>query len=109
MINYRPGDVLLVDFPFVHAGHGKMRPAVVVADTGDNDVILARVTTQPYHGSFDVQLTEWKRAGLLAPSVLRLHKLATINKSLIRRQLGSLADADRIRAEAGLRQLVAGW
>ena len=85
MINYRPGDVLLVDFPFVQSGQGKMRPAVVVADTGDNDAVLARVTTQDYRGPFDVQLAEWKGAGLLAPSVLRLHKLATLNKSLIRR------------------------
>jgi mRNA interferase MazF len=109
MIKYRAGDVLLVDFPFVQGGQGKMRPAVVVADTGDSDVILARVTTQNYHSSFDVQLTEWKSAGLLAPSVLRLHKLATINKSLIQRRLGSLADADRNHAEAALKELVAAW
>jgi mRNA interferase MazF len=109
MINYRPGDVLIVDFPFVQDAQGKMRPAVVVADTGDNDVVLARVTTQPYHGLFDVQLAEWKSAGLLAPSVLRLHKLATINKSLIQRRLGSLADGDRNRAEIVVKQLVASW
>ena len=109
MINYRPGEVLLVMFPFVQGGQGKQRPALVVADTGDKDVVLARVTTQNHRAAFDVRLVEWKGAGLLAPSVVRLHKLATINKSLIQRRLGSLADTDRHRVGAILPQLFAGW
>ncbi len=45
--SYLPGDLVLADFPFTTSGPGKPRPALVVLDTGDADVVLARVTTQP--------------------------------------------------------------
>src|SRR5438552_8898978 len=109
MTNYRKGDLLLVIFPFVDAQHGKRRPALVVADTGDQDVVLARVTTQKTRDSFDVELNDWKSAGLLSPSTVRLHKLATINKSLVQRHLGSLSDIDRTRIGALLKRFSSGW
>lgn len=109
MTNYQRGDVLLVVFPFVHGGQGKQKPALVVADTGDSDVTLARVTTQSQHTPFDVRLADWKAAGLIAPSVARLHKLATINKSLVRRRLGALTGTDRGQVAAALTQLCTGW
>jgi mRNA interferase MazF len=109
MINYQRGDVLLVVFPFAHGGQGKQRPALVVADTGDSDVVLARVTTQVWHTSFDVRLNDWQAAGLLAPSIARLHKLATINKSLVQKELGTLTSADKGRVGMVLAQLCAGW
>jgi mRNA interferase MazF len=42
---YQAGDVVLVDFPMTVSGPGKPRPALVILDTGDADVVLARVTT----------------------------------------------------------------
>jgi len=109
MINYQPGDVLLVVFPFAHGGQGKQRPALVIADTGDSDVVLARVTTQPWNTPFDVQIADWRAAGLMAPSVVRLHKLATINKSLVQRSLGKLTSKDKSPVGMALAQLCAGW
>jgi len=109
MSNYQPGDVLLVVFPFAHGGQGKQRPALVVADTGDSDVVLARVTTQVWNTPYDVRLNDWRTAGLLSPSIARLHKLATINKSLVQRTLGTLTSADKVRVGTGLGELCAGW
>jgi mRNA interferase MazF len=109
MTNYQRGDLLLVDFPFVHAGKAKQRPALVVADTGDNDVVLARVTTQSQGSAFDVAIANWKAAGLLAPSVVRLHKLATIDKSLVQRRLGKLTGNDRTNVAAAITQFCSGW
>ncbi len=40
--SYLPGDLVLADFPFTTSGPGKPRPALVVLDTGDADVVLAR-------------------------------------------------------------------
>jgi mRNA interferase MazF len=67
MIKYQIGDVLLVDFPFTASGPGKPRPALVILDTGDADVMLARVTTQARGSQFDVPILAWQQAGLLAP------------------------------------------
>jgi mRNA interferase MazF len=116
---YAPGDDIydqlpaewsaLVIFPFAHGGQGKQRPALVIADTCDNDVVLARVTTQNWNTSFDVQLADWHAAGLMAPSVAWLHKLATINKSLVQRQLGKLTSKDSGRVGTALALLCGGW
>lgn len=46
MPNYQPGEVLLLSFPFVNAVGTKRRPAVVLKDTGDEDIIVARITSQ---------------------------------------------------------------
>ena len=94
MTNYRLGDLLLVDFPFTATGPGKPRPALVVLDAGDADVLLARVTTQARGCPFDVPILGWQQAGLLAPSIDRLHKLATLAKNRVHKHLGSLEAAD---------------
>ena len=105
MTTCRPGDVVLVSFPFADQGQRKKRPAVAVADTGDNDLVVARVTTQRYTTAFDLPIADWKAAGLLAPSTVRLHKLATIDKSLIGPRLGSLSENDRECVSSALRSL----
>src|SRR5688572_29656075 len=86
MINCQAGDLVLVDFAFTSSGSGKPRPALVILDSGDADLLLARVTTQSYNTLYDVAITQWKQAGLLAPSVVRLHKLATLAKSRIQKR-----------------------
>ena len=65
--NYQAGDLVLVDFPFTSSGASKPRPALVILDTGDADVLLARLTTQPQNSPFDVSISGWKQAGLLRP------------------------------------------
>jgi mRNA-degrading endonuclease toxin of MazEF toxin-antitoxin module len=59
--SYQPGDLVLVDFPFTVSGPGKPRPALVILDTGDADVVLARVTTQVANTPFDVTLADWQQ------------------------------------------------
>jgi mRNA interferase MazF len=95
MTNYQIGELLLVEFPFTASGPGKSRPALVILDTGDADVILARVTTQAHGSPFDVPIAAWQQAGLLAPSTVRLHKLATLAKNRVHKCLGKLEATDR--------------
>jgi mRNA interferase MazF len=109
MTNYQAGDLVLIEFPFTTGGAAKPRPALVIVDTGDADVLVARVTTQQYNTAYDLPIAAWKAAGLLAPSFVRLHKLATLAKSRILRQLGSLDAADRQQVAAVLTTLAASW
>jgi hypothetical protein len=67
MTTYQPGDIVLVAFPFTGGASSKDRPALVLLDGGDADILAARVTTQPYQTPFDVRLSDWQQAGLLAP------------------------------------------
>jgi len=45
MKDYRPGEVVLLSFPFADAAGAKRRPALVILDTGDEDIVVARVTS----------------------------------------------------------------
>jgi len=102
---YRPGEVVLLEFPFTGIVDAKRRPALVLLDTGDDDIVVARVTSQITRTQFDVELAEWQKVGLLLPSVIRVHKLATLAKSLVRRRLGSLAPSDWMQVRARIHQL----
>jgi mRNA interferase MazF len=109
MTNYQVGDLVLVDFPFTVSGPGKARPALVILDTGDADVVLARVTMQAQTTAWDVVISDWQQAGLLSPSTVRLHKLATLAKSRVRRHLGTLDASDRQQVGLALQQIAACW
>ena len=106
---YLPGELILVAFPFTTGSQAKPRPALVILDAGDSDVLLARVTTQPYSTTYDVPLADWQAAGLLAPSVVRLHKLATLHRSLTGRALGRVSADDRRRIAAVLQATFGLW
>ncbi len=105
MQNYRSGEIVLLAFPFADATRAKRRPALVLLDTGDEDIVVARVTSQVARGPFDVELLEWKQAGLLLPSVVRVHKVATMEKRLVERRLGTLTASDWARVRAMIQQL----
>ncbi len=107
--SYAPGDLLLVAFPFSSGSFVKVRPALVVVDTGDSDVVVARVTTQLHQTPHDVRLADWQGAGLLGPSVARLHKLATLEKTLVRRKLGHLRAADKAGIAVAWRRICEQW
>ena len=94
MTRYEPGDLVLVAFPFSSGTGAKQRPGLVVFDAGDDDVIVASVTTQSRNSRFDVPILSWSEAGLLAPSTARMHKLSTLEKALVRRRLGRLGESD---------------
>lgn len=105
MQSYQSREVILLSFPFADSTGTKRRPALVFLDTGDEDIIVARITSQIPQTVFDVELVEWQQAGLLLPSVVRVHKLATLEKRLVERRLGMLASADWVQVQARTKQL----
>ncbi len=91
---YSGGEIVLLNLPFSSGNATKRRPALVVIDTGDNDIIVMRITSQMYQTGFDLQVGDWKQAGLLVPSTIRIHKPATVEKNIVNRVLGRLTASD---------------
>ena len=104
MASYAAGDIVLLEFPFTDTAGSKRRPALILLDTGDDDIVVARVTGQLSAAPQDVTLDEWQQAGLLLPSVVRLHKVATLQRRLVDKKLGRLMPADWSRVVLTLRQ-----
>jgi len=98
-MSFEFGDIVLVPFPFTDQTTTKKRPAVVVSSSEYQhrrpDVVLMAVTSQvkpsPFYG--ELVITEWEKAGLMKPSVIK-PVLATIHQKLILRKRGKLDDVD---------------
>jgi len=90
MATFKLGDVVLVKFPFTNNLGFKKRPALVIKDTNDGDVIVCRITSQQYHSPYDIDLKNWKQSGLQLPSVIRTHKIASLEKIMVDRKLGEI-------------------
>jgi mRNA interferase MazF len=80
---------------FHQTAGGKVRPAVVLLDTGDEDFVAAPVTSRPRLSEYDLPIQAWRIAGLNVASFVRVHKLTVLPKRAIVRHLGALSEPDR--------------
>jgi len=103
-MSFSPGDVLLVPVVFSDGGGRKKRPVVIVYASGDADLLVAPVTSQAARSPRDVPVVNWQRAGLRLPSIVRLEKLATVEKSTVVRKMGHLPPNDWEKVKAVLEQ-----
>ena len=98
-------------FPFTDKVGAKRRPALVVSTSAFNDqhdqVVLAMITTAKQSDwPSDVHIGDWDKAGLSAPCRVRF-KLFTLDRDLILRRTGTLADKDRATVGAALSNCLA--
>jgi mRNA-degrading endonuclease toxin of MazEF toxin-antitoxin module len=87
------GEIFICQFLFTAGTESKIRPALVLFDL-QQDAVICRVTSVIRTGTLDVTLNDWKAAGLLKPSVARLDRLVTAEKTIFLRRLGVLGAAD---------------
>jgi mRNA interferase MazF len=92
-------------FPLTSSRGVKQRPALVLLDGGDQDIVVARITSQPARTSSDIVLVEWHLAGLLRPSIVRVDKVATLEKRLVKQRLGILSTNDWANVRAAVHAL----
>jgi mRNA interferase MazF len=86
----KKGDIILIPFPFTDLTGNKNRPALVLVNC-DLDVIVAFISTQlKWKEDTDVILKPSEQNGLKKESLLRLSKLATIDKDLLLGRLGTV-------------------
>ncbi len=84
------GDVVLLKFPFTNRKKFKRRPALIINDFDDGDIIVCRITSQLYKTKHDVEIDNWEASGLKLPSVIRVHKLATLEKGMVELIMGKI-------------------
>lgn len=95
-----PGDLLLINFPLTNLLSARQRPALILQHIRHSPkvhwfvitMITSRVEGTRLPG--DVLLHDWKTAGLLHPSLVRLGKVATVEQELVKKALGSLTKPD---------------
>jgi mRNA interferase MazF len=105
----KPGDVVLVPFPYRDQLAESTRPAVVVSSAAYNqsgDLIVAGITSHPPRGPFDHALVDWQAAGLQFPSTVRM-LLMTVAQSRVVRTIRQLSARDWAAVKVHLSQVIA--
>ena len=91
------GAIVLIPFPFTDLSGQKVRPALVLYSPKkrSEDCIVAFMSSAPRSKStaYDIPVTPTKVNGLKVASVLKLEKMATLQKKLILGELGALDKA----------------
>ncbi len=87
------GQVFICQFPFTSGAFSKPRPVLALFDL-QQDVVICRITSVIRNGPLDVTLKDWTLSGLAKPSVARLDRLVTAEKTILGRRLGCLSAVD---------------
>ena len=106
MPNYSKNIVILVRYPFSDLSNAKVRPAVIVnAPHSSQDILIVPLTSKT--GSLldgEFVLADWAAAGLNVVTAVK-RGIYTVNRSLVIKTVGKLADVDIDRLDQSLR----GW
>lgn len=105
--------IVLVPFPFDDLTANKVRPAVCLTDEikPHNHLVLAFITSRISASASATDLVidksdaDFAATGLKVSSTVRLHRLMTIAKSIVLRELGELSAAQQAEIENKLRTL----
>lgn len=94
------GDIVLVSFPFTDLSGQKIRPTLIVGRPDSDEFVFAFITSQIRSDAaastnraehrLDTSLSEFSAMGLRAPSIVRLDKLATLHRRVVRRRIGRI-------------------
>ncbi|MBI5753956.1 type II toxin-antitoxin system PemK/MazF family toxin [Candidatus Peregrinibacteria bacterium] len=87
----KPGDIVLVPFPFTNLSAAKTRPALVIYENAhDHDMIALSLTSQFNDFSIKVTNKDLVAGELPVVSFVRYQKVATLDKSLVDKKIAVL-------------------
>lgn len=94
MVTLSPASIVVIPFPFSDLSSTKLRPAVLLAETGLDDWLLCQITSNSYVDSTAIRLTndELSKGSLNMVSFARPMKLFTANVDLIVKRIAILND-----------------
>ena len=86
------GDVVVVPFPFTDLTGNKRRPALVIANPDDDDVILCQITSVARNDEYAVpnEMPDFDSGALPVKSFIRSSKMFTATQHLILYSAGRL-------------------
>jgi mRNA interferase MazF len=102
----KKGDIVLLPFPFTDLSGQKNRPTVILIDN-DSDITVAFISTRiHWKAETDILLQPTAGNGLKKESLIRLSKIATLDKDLILGRLGEISPFDMNTMDKNLRALL---
>lgn len=87
------GTIVLVPFPFTDLSGNKVRPCLVLYEQqGGEDCIVSFISSvkQPKLRTTEIRVSSTKINGLKVDSVIKMDKIATLQKKIVLGELGTL-------------------
>ncbi len=103
---------MLISFPFTDLSGQKLRPALIVGRPSGDDIVLAFITSQGGDAAPKAEHliapgdAEFASTGLKVASRVRLNKLATLHRALVKRRLGRIGPHSRSAIDSALRYVL---
>jgi len=99
------GEIVLIPFPFTNLSDTKIRPCLVLIEA-EYDVTVSFITTQTgWSDKASVAVKPSDSNGLKKESLIRLNKLATLDKELIIGKIGTHSRNDIITVNQKLKEV----
>ncbi|MBS3123504.1 type II toxin-antitoxin system PemK/MazF family toxin [Candidatus Woesearchaeota archaeon] len=94
MEEFVKGDVIVMLFPFSDLSASKKRPAVVVATLQGDDIVCCQITSAVRIDNYSITLNDndFKEGNLQVPSIIRVNRIFTADKSIISYKIGYLKE-----------------
>jgi mRNA interferase MazF len=88
------GEIVLIIFPFSDLSGNKLRPSIVLAES-KFEVTVCFITTQfSLLQSFDIAINPTQLNGLHKKSLIKVSKIATLEKALIKGVMGKVTNTE---------------
>jgi mRNA interferase MazF len=96
---YKKGTVVLIPFPFTDLSANKVRPALIISSNklkGDDIVAVfissnTKKSSQPTDCVLKTSEADFEFSGLKTDSIIKIDKIATLDKKIILGELGSIS------------------
>ena len=100
------GEIILIPFPFTNLTDTKIRPCLVLIEA-EFDVTVSFITTQTgWSDKASLAMKPSAANGLKKESLIRLNKLATIDKELIIGKIGALSKDELTSVNQKLKEVL---
>ncbi len=86
------GDIVVVPFPFSDLSNSKRRPAFVIRDFDNDDLLLCQITSKSLKNEFSIPISgeNFASGSLNKVSNIRPDKIFTCSKNIILYKIGTL-------------------
>ena len=86
------GDIVVLEFPFSNLIQVKRRPSLIIKVPKGDDVIVCQITGRSYEKSVEIPIKkeDFHKGNLKVDSYIRLDKIFSVEKYLIKYKIGSL-------------------
>ena len=92
MEGFVKGDIVIVEFPYSNLKDSKRRPVLILKVPKGRDIIVLQITGSSHEKPVEISIQgrDFKDGGIKNDSYIRIDKIASVDKSLIKYKIGSL-------------------